>query len=366
MVRNRESKSRIVVTFILAITFSLVVTSHVSAATFSDVDSVPWAEEEIIFLHDERIINGLPDGSFGVSDHISRADAALMLARANHLQDDNVLEESPFSDVDESAYYYEGLQFAVHAGYMIGYPDGSFGPQDPLTREQMAKIIAEAYDLEGVSGDYFTDVSSSWAEEYINSLAVNGISNGTADGTFHPSENISRAEFAVMLARAMNDDFKLEPAEVEVGTSRTNPAGTGEVITVEKDDWLNGYQKYEVELLDTISGDEAWEIVSDANPFNNAPNSGMKYVLAKFRVKVLELENEPFQINHAKFDAVSQEGVKYEQFISISGLSPELRTDIYEGGEHEGWTYFMVHEDDAPFVVFNQNWDDEVWFDLSK
>ena len=134
---------------------------------------------------------------------------------------------------------------------------------------------------------------------------------------------------------------------------------------VEKDDWLDGYQKYEIELKQVISGDEAWRIAKAGNMFNDAPDPGMEYVLAKFRIKVLKLENEPFDMNHAKFNAISKNGVKYNDFIVLSGIEPTLSTDLYEGAEYEGWTYFMVNKGDQPLAVFNQGWDDEVWFDIS-
>ncbi|MCM3409195.1 hypothetical protein [Metabacillus litoralis] len=154
--------------------------------------------------------------------------------------------------------------------------------------------------------------------------------------------------------------------ELNNKNSRKNPAGIGETLLVEKDDWLDGHVKYEVELTDVISGDEALTLVKEANMYNDSPDAGMKYVLAKFRIKVLELEKEPYDINHAKFKAVSGSGVTYDDWISIAGLEPDLRNDLYEGAEHEGWTYFMVDENDEPLAVFNQGWDDEVWFDISN
>ncbi|WP_163969594.1 S-layer homology domain-containing protein [Oceanobacillus halotolerans] len=367
-------KCGIIVVAILS--YVLLFSSSAAATTiFPDLKKVPWAEEEINYLYDQEVVKGLPDGSFGVFDNINRSDASLMLARAKNLDTNNIPKNSLFPDVDESAYYFEAVQAAVEAGYLNGYPNGDFGPKDTLTREQMAKIIAESFDLEEGNGQYFDDISNSWAKDFINTIAANGISNGTGDGSFKPSNSISRAEFSVMLARGMNDDYKVEPAPEDGDSSsdqplednsRTNPANIGDIVTVEHEDWLDGYQKYEIELKESISGNEAWEIIRNANIFNDPPEPGMKYVLAKFRIKVLDLEEEPYNINHAKFDAVSKDGVKYDNWVSVSGLSPNLRTDIYTGGEHEGWTYFMVDETDEPLAVFNQSGDDEVWFDISN
>ncbi|MGJ9460276.1 S-layer homology domain-containing protein [Oceanobacillus sp. CF4.6] len=209
---NRISNNRISLISILFIAFVLLFTNSVSAsAKFPDLEKVPWADNEILYLHGEEVVNGLPNGSFGVSDNITRADAALMLARAKGLDTENVSTTSKFPDVDQGAYYFEAVQASVEAGYLNGYPDGTFGAMDTLTREQMAKIIAVAYNFEADNGNYFNDISNSWAKSNINSIATKGISNGTGNGAFKPVSNISRAEFSVMLARAMNDEFKVEP-----------------------------------------------------------------------------------------------------------------------------------------------------------
>ena len=135
---------------------------------------------------------------------------------------------------------------------------------------------------------------------------------------------------------------------------------------MEKDDWLIGKVKYEIELLEVISGGEAWEIVQKANMFNEEPGEGKEYILAKFRVKILETEgNEPFELNHAMFDVISTEGIEYTDFLSVSGLDPDLSADLYEGAEHVGWTYFLVNKQDTnPLAVIDRKSDSEIWFQL--
>lgn len=147
--------------------------------------------------------------------------------------------------------------------------------------------------------------------------------------------------------------------------SRTNPADLNETFVVEKDDLIVGKVTYEVELIQTVSGQEAWEIVKEGNPFNEEPEEGKEYVLAKFRVKVLETEeDEPFNVNHAQFEAVSEGGVTYDDFISVSGVEPDLRGDLYEGAEKNGYTYFIVDKDDNPVAALNRGRSGEIWFDL--
>ncbi|MFZ3578974.1 S-layer homology domain-containing protein [Virgibacillus sp. DJP39] len=190
---------------------SLLVFPNVSAAApFDDIGKVGWAKEEIVYLNGQEIINGYPSGSFGPLENISRADAALMLSRTDQIDVNTAPEEPFFSDVDENAYYYKAIQAAVKAGHINGFPDGEYRPEETLTRAQMAKVISVTYGLTGESGNLFSDTSSSWAEKHIDALVINGVTNGYTDGTFKPKSNINRSEFSVMLARAMSDKFEAE------------------------------------------------------------------------------------------------------------------------------------------------------------
>lgn len=206
-----------------------------AAPIFKDLGNAKWAENEILYLHDKNVVTGYPNGNFGVNDTIRRADAALMLARAKNLDLEKVSMNPSFPDVDKDAYYYQAVEAAAEAGYINGYPNGNFGPDDTLTREQMAKIIATAYEYTPIeeAGNYFSDINNTWAKSYINTIAANGISNGSPDGTFNPKKNITRAEFSVMLTRAMNDAYKVqpptihkEPAEPKPSQPGSNPNGT--------------------------------------------------------------------------------------------------------------------------------------------
>ncbi len=156
-----------------------------------------------------------------------------------------------------------------------------------------------------------------------------------------------------------------EPEEEVDENSRTNPAGLNEAFTVHKDDIFVGKVTFELEMVELISGDEAWNMVREANPYNDEPEDGKEYILAKFRVKIIETEeDDPYEINHAQFEAVSEGGVTYDAFISVSGLEPNLRNDLYEGAEHTGYTYFMVDKDDSPVAAHARGRNSEVWFDL--
>ncbi len=190
------------------------------------------------------------------------------------------------------------------------------------------------------------------------------VSSGNSDETVTPPSSTKTSSEASE-QKATTELDSTEQAK-STSNSRSNPAGLNETFVVEKDDWLSGSVKYEATLLETVSGNTAWEMVRAANMFNSAPDTGKEYILAKFKVKIISTEEDkPYSLNHAKFSVVSSSGVEYTGFYSVAGLEPSLSADLYEGAEHEGWTYFLVDIDDpAPLAVMDRTRGSEVWFKL--
>ncbi|MFC7062317.1 S8 family serine peptidase [Halobacillus seohaensis] len=174
-----------------------------TTSSFPDVNG-HWAEEEISYLVQEKLVKGYPSGLFGVNDDINRASAAVMIVRELELPPEN----GNFTDVSTNHWASEEIGAAAKAGIITGY-QGEYKPFDPLSREEMAAILTRAYNLGGTGSINFSDVrADSWSNGYIEALVANGITNGFPDGTFKPNDNITRASFAVMVARVLNDSFK--------------------------------------------------------------------------------------------------------------------------------------------------------------
>jgi len=152
----------------------------------------------------------------------------------------------------------------------------------------------------------------------------------------------------------------------KVGT-RQNPLPLN--ITALFDGSKTMFDKYKVEitLVDFIRGDVAWEMANKANQFNSKPEEGKEYLFAKFKIKALESENDrKIDINNSCFELVSQDGVKYEKFVSVSGLKPQL-TEMYNGAEQEGYASFEVNKSDAnPMIVFLERNNSGIWFTTDK
>ena len=111
-----------------------------------------------------------------------------------------------FSDIDEDDWFYDDVVAAANEGYVEGMGDGKYEPKGSLTRAQFATMIARAmnYEDKPASPAAFTDVNGHWAADAINFCAENGIVDGYEDCTFKPDQAVTRQEVAAMLTRAFD------------------------------------------------------------------------------------------------------------------------------------------------------------------
>ncbi|MBB5179376.1 hypothetical protein HNQ44_000800 [Planomicrobium koreense] len=185
---------------------STSVISQVKVAKYSDFTSSHWAYLEVNFLSDKKILTGIPDGRFLPEKNATRAEAAKMLAVALNLQTPKA--NTIYKDVSSSHWARDYIVAASKSGLFNGYPDGSFKPEQVLTRAEMSKLLVKAYNLVGESSTGFSDVSNSWAKSHILTLVKNGITTGFPDDTFKPNIATTRAQFSAFLARSMDMKFR--------------------------------------------------------------------------------------------------------------------------------------------------------------
>ncbi|MDH7576592.1 MAG: S-layer homology domain-containing protein [Bacillota bacterium] len=172
------------------------------AASFPDLRG-HWAEQAVIALRARGIIDGYPDGRFHPEQPVTRGALAVMLARAKNLP----LRpgEAVFSDLAPGHWAAGAIGAARAAGYLQGYPDGTFRPEQNVTRAEVAVILNKAFKPRAGSGTpkLFRDVAGHWAAADIGELAGDGILGGYPDGTFRPQRTMSRAEVAGAMARVL-------------------------------------------------------------------------------------------------------------------------------------------------------------------
>jgi uncharacterized repeat protein (TIGR02059 family) len=177
----------------------------VTAAGITDTTE-HWAQVHIEKWISDGLITGYPDGSFKPDNSITRAELVTLVNRAFDIPDNN--STSSFSDVKPSDWFYGDVMSGQAAGYISGYPDGTFRPNNPITRQEAAALITNLLDLDPGDANAinaFADKQSidDWAKPGISGVVSQGIMNGFPDKTFGPRKNITRAETVVTLDKAL-------------------------------------------------------------------------------------------------------------------------------------------------------------------
>ena len=155
-------------------------------------------------------LSGYPDSTFGPDRNMTRAEVAQMFYAL--LLDKDVTIMASFSDVPADAWYAKAVNTLASLGMLGGYPDGTFRPDAPITRAEFAAIaLAFAYDPVNASCSY-TDVNTAaWYYIYVAQATTYGWIGGYPDGTFRPNNSITRAEVCVivnnMLGREADQDY---------------------------------------------------------------------------------------------------------------------------------------------------------------
>jgi FtsP/CotA-like multicopper oxidase with cupredoxin domain len=250
-------------------------------SNFTDVKTGYWAESDIEYLSNQKIISGFPDGSFRPSTSITRLQTAIMFVRAMGWDTSN--RPNPgFLDVQKADYGYEIIAAVADEGLFSG-SNGKFRANDPLTRAEMAALLVRAYQLSGNFEKGFKDVSNNyWAYDAIQSLAGEGITKGYPDNTFRPKASTTRAEFAVFMTRVMkkqNDpnvtELTITAKESILNVSKyySTPVWTyggttpGTEIRVQEGNTLRVHLKNELPEPTTIH----WHGIPLPNPMDGVP-----------------------------------------------------------------------------------------------
>lgn len=169
-----------------------------------------WALESILYLRVKGVISGFEDGTFRPGGQVTRAQLAAMLIRAKGTKLDSEAKQQ-FRDVPPQHWAYREITSAKAQGIISGYPDGTFAPNQPVTREQIAAMIVRAFPVEATLTERsFTDIRQSWAKDNIISLARAGIIGGYPDNTFAPKKTVTRAEVSVILSRALDPSKRIK------------------------------------------------------------------------------------------------------------------------------------------------------------
>ena len=164
-----------------------------------------WAERSITALVSRQLVSGDPDGRFRPDDPVNRAEFCSVLCRLLELPQD-AAAAAVFGDVQ--AHWAAGYIGAMKsAGIAGGTGTGVFLPEGGLTREELVTMLAKGLQLVPESGDEldFTDggLVSAWAKNALIAASKAGYIGGYPDGSFRPGETVSRAEMSVVMEKVL-------------------------------------------------------------------------------------------------------------------------------------------------------------------
>ena len=171
---------------------------------FSDVAPGAWYYDNVMDAAANEYVSGYEDGTFKPGNSVTRAEFASMIAKAMGY-DDSLAGETRFKDVAADKWYAGAITFCADNGIISGYDDGTFQPGKTISRQEVASILKNAFNLTGNTGDLFPDDSAiaGWAKENVYAVKHSGLMKGyEEDGTFRPNGLMTRAEAASILMNA--------------------------------------------------------------------------------------------------------------------------------------------------------------------
>ena len=151
-------------------------------------------------------IVGYPNGNVEPNGNITRAEVATIFFRLliEEVRTANSTQSNSLSDVTRGQWFNHAVSTLSSMGIVKGHNDGTFAPNAPITRAEFAAIAARFDDKNTDTSSKFTDIASHWAKNEIGIAANKGWINGYPDGTFRPNQYITRAEAMTLVNRVLN------------------------------------------------------------------------------------------------------------------------------------------------------------------
>ncbi|MEN6349748.1 MAG: S-layer homology domain-containing protein, partial [Syntrophomonas sp.] len=230
---RKNPKKFILLLLSLLLTFSLAATAGAQSPQFSDIAANDSNSTFITYLVERNILSGFPDRTFHPTEGLTRAQAAVVMAKAAGL-DSSKYTAAGFGDVGAGHWAAKSIAAAAQAGYIKGFPDGSFHPEEKLTRAQGISLVlriakqpvdAQLPALNDIKADHWA------ASSVATGLAAGMVGLSSDSKNFLPDVSFTRAELARALGILLTRDPGLYQTALE-GKLQVS-AGT---VTVEKKD----------------------------------------------------------------------------------------------------------------------------------
>ncbi|PGQ49398.1 cell surface protein [Bacillus thuringiensis] len=182
---------------------------------FSDVPANHWSTKAIYDLTNRKVVQGYGNKIFGFGDNVTRGQVARMIYMYVKPADADASFKNPFTDIKGHLFEKEILALAK-AGLVNGFGDGKYGPDDILTREQMAQVLTNAFKFKATKTTSFNDIDkNSWALKAISALEENGVTIGTGGNMYSPYTHVTREQYSQFLYNSINAVEKETKPEVK-------------------------------------------------------------------------------------------------------------------------------------------------------
>ncbi|MGQ7890060.1 S-layer homology domain-containing protein [Paenibacillus sp. WC2504] len=169
-----------------------------------------WAKDEIEQMANKWLVQGISKEEFGPDQPVTRAELAAMIVRTLGIKSSG--DDAPFKDMNAKEWYNNAVNAAVKAGIITGYEDGTFRPEQTITRQEMAvmmnrALLAAGYNEQKAQGEppSYEDQKQiqPWSQEAIDHLGKLKLMEGTSSSSFDPDMEATRAQSAVLLLRVL-------------------------------------------------------------------------------------------------------------------------------------------------------------------
>ncbi|MGN4782190.1 S-layer homology domain-containing protein [Bacillus cereus group sp. MYBK217-2] len=182
---------------------------------FNDVPANHWSTKAIYDLTNRKVVQGYGNNIFGFGDNVTRGQVARMIYMYVKPADADASFKNPFTDIKGHLFEKEILALAK-AGLVNGFGDGKYGPDDILTREQMAQVLTNAFKFKATKTTKFADVDkNSWSYGAISALEENRVTIGTGDNMYSPKMFVTREAYSQFLYNSINAVEKETKPEVK-------------------------------------------------------------------------------------------------------------------------------------------------------
>ncbi|EEM80058.1 S-layer homology domain-containing protein [Bacillus thuringiensis] len=195
--------------------FTAKAADNTDSLKFNDVPANHWSTKAIYNLTNRKVVQGYGNNIFGFGDNVTRGQVARMIYMYVKPADADASFKNPFTDIKGHLFEKEILALAK-AGLVNGFGDGKYGPDDILTREQMAQVLTNAFKFKATKTSKFADVDkNSWSYGAISALEENGVTIGTGDNMYSPKMFVTREAYSQFLYNSINAVEKETKPEVK-------------------------------------------------------------------------------------------------------------------------------------------------------